>query len=130
MAYVLALRASVWQSRDMFQRAIGDYRESSRLSPGHPTALNNFAWLIATKEFPGRESYKEEAINAANKVVSIQRTSNYLDTLACVHAYAGDFVRAAEVESEALAGAPSNAVFAARVQQFRSATAKDCTGAD
>jgi hypothetical protein len=129
-AYVLAIRASIWQSRNMFQHAVDDYRQSIKLSPGHPIAANNFAWMIATKEYPERVTFKEEALAAANKAVSIHRTSNHLDTLACVYAYVGDFARAGEIESEALAAAPSNAMYAARVQQFRSATPKDCNGAE
>jgi hypothetical protein len=130
MAYAYRLRAIFWKSRNNIQKAMTDYRESARLYPEHPYAFNNFAWIVATKEYPERASNKDEAIAAANRAVAIQRIPDYLDTLACVYAYAGDFARAAAIEQEAAAGAPSKTIFADRVRQFNDSSPKDCTGAD
>jgi hypothetical protein len=130
MAYAYRLRGLFWNSQKMYRQAIADFRQSGLLHPEHPAAPNELAWIVATKELPDRASYKEEAIAAANRAVSIQRIPNYVDTLACVYAYAGNFERAAELENEAAAGEPSKEAFAARARQFKSTSPMDCTGAD
>ena len=128
ISYVLRLRASLWSSRGEISKAFDDYREAIRLFPGHPVANNGWAWLVATKNLPGRETYKAEALKAANQAVSIRRIPDYLDTLACVHAFLGNFELAAQHEEEALKGEPSSADFLRRLEQFRSTPPKDCTG--
>ena len=130
MAYLLTMRAQDWQRASKFDRAVQDFRSAVQLFPERAGAHNNFAWMIATKEFPGRDHMKEEALRAAEQAVGISRTSNYLDTLACAHAFAGDFVKAAKYEDEALQGSPGNDVIRKRLEQFRAATPRDCTGAE
>ena len=130
ISYVLAVRAQTWERKRSFVQAIADYRDAIRLFPDRPGAFNNFAWLIATKEFEGRSSHKAEGLRAANEAVALQRTPNHLDTLACVSAFLGDFNAALNYESEALRGEPSNEVFKRRLEQFQGQSPKDCTGAD
>ncbi len=130
ISYVLNLRAFQWKRRGMIDRALQDYREAIRKHPAHPEPLNNFAWLVASSDFPERNSYKIEAMDAAQKATLIQRSPSYLDTLACMHAFSGDYIQAAKYEKEASDGEPSNKVFADRLQKFRSATPQDCTGSD
>jgi hypothetical protein len=129
LSYALTLRVPLWKSKGLFDRAVGDYREAIRLFPEHPYAYNNFAWLVATKDFQGRAGYKNEAVAAASKAVAINRTPDYLDTLACAYAFTGDFAQAAAMENEALAGEPSNKEFSERLKQFQASSPKDCTGA-
>jgi tetratricopeptide (TPR) repeat protein len=128
ISYVLRLRARLWSSRGEVLKAFDDYREAIRRFPEHPVANNGWAWLVATKNIPDRETYRAEALKAANQAVSIRRIPDYLDTLACVHAFAGNFELAAQYEEEALKGDGSNANFLRRVAQFRATPPKDCTG--
>lgn len=127
IAYVLTLRAAAWQRAKQYSRAVDDYRGAMQRNPGHPGALNNLAWMVATKEFPERSNLKEEALAAANLAVSIQRTPNHLDTLACIYAFTGDFAEAARLEKEAYDASPSQD-FAKRLAQFRETKPRDCTG--
>lgn len=129
ISYALTLRAPLWE-RGSAARAIDDYFEAMKRSPGHPGPQNNFAWLIATKEFSDRSKYKAMAIDAATKAVALHRIPNYMDTLACVHAFAGEFDLAKRYAEEAVAGAPSNTQFAQRLKLFQAANPTDCTGSD
>jgi tetratricopeptide (TPR) repeat protein len=130
MAYAYRLRGSFWNSQKKYQNALNDFRQSARLDPAHPAAFNELAWIVATKDFSERATDKDEAVNAAKEAVSIQRIPNYLDTLACIYAYAGHFAQAVDIEKEASDGAPYKPEFAARLQQFQSNPPKDCSGAD
>ena len=82
---------------------------------------------MATKDFAFRRKLLPEALEAAKQAVILSRTANHLDTLACVHALAGNFKEAARLELEAveLSGKPS---FEEKLAKFAQET--DCTGED
>jgi tetratricopeptide (TPR) repeat protein len=126
LGYALSLRAHIWEQRRNFDSAVADYREASKLYPEAPGSYNNFAWMIATKDFQRRKELQEEALKAANHAVTIARMANYLDTLACVDALLGNFQEAIAYESEALAKGGRNSDFQRRLDMFKNK--KDCTG--
>jgi tetratricopeptide (TPR) repeat protein len=129
MGYTLGVRALAWERQQKFADAVADYRAAMRNYPEAPTAYNNLAWLVATKDFRDRNLYLGEAIDAAERAVGISRSPNHLDTLACIYAYAGRFDLATRYENEALAVNPNNSDFIARARLFAAPVPKDCTGA-
>jgi hypothetical protein len=126
IAYALSIRASVWQKQGKFDRAIQDYG-NAMAHTASPGIFNNFAWFVATQDMPQRPGLKGEALRAAVKAVSLKRSANYLDTLACTYAYIGDFTKAVTIEQEAI-GLRADSQFKARLGLFQNATPKDCTG--
>jgi hypothetical protein len=129
MGYVIRLRTALWKNRSEFQRAASDYRKSMALWPGHPLSFNNFAWMVATRQFPERAALMGEAVKAADRAIVLDRRPDYLDTAGCVYAAAGDFAGAASFEAEALAGDPENQEYRDRLDGFRAARPRDCLGA-
>jgi tetratricopeptide (TPR) repeat protein len=127
LGYALSLRAALWSKRGDYKHAIADYRIAMQMYSEAPIAYNNFAWMIATKEFPERADWKKESLQAAMKATSIEPSANYLDTLACSYAYNGDLTDAVKIEKKAIAKSPGNDDFTTRLTHFESA--KDCTGA-
>lgn len=138
MGYAANLRAPLWKSQKQYLRALVDYQKDMRDRPYHPAGFNNFAWLVATVDLPERQSYRAEALKAATQAITLQREAgapaltrkdlaNYLDTLACVYAYAGDFTSASTTESEAIS-ISAEPDFRQRLERFKGATPADCTG--
>lgn len=131
LAYVLRLRGGLWSSRGVISKAFDDYRASIRLFPEHPVANNGFAWFVATKgELPDREKYLPEALKAATQAVAVRPIAGYLDTLACVHAFAKDFNSAIRYQTMAVQNEPTKAIFSERLEMFKATPPRDCTGAD
>ena len=128
IALVRMLRIPLWEQQGSFVRAIDGHREAMRSFPEYPSIYNDFAWLVATKDFPERANYKDEALAAAKKAVSLNRIPEYLDTLACVYALAGDFEQAVAHQYEVLTGAPAEEAFAERALLFKAIPPKNCTG--
>jgi tetratricopeptide (TPR) repeat protein len=127
MGYALSLRAETWSKRQIYDRALADFRSAMQMYPESPLSYNNFAWMIATRDMPNREMLAADALNAALKATSIENIANYMDTLACVYALKGDFPQALKIENEALAKSPGNTDFEARLSLFNRSA--DCTGA-
>jgi tetratricopeptide (TPR) repeat protein len=127
LGYALSLRAEVWSKRGDYSHAIADYHSAMTMYSDAPIAYNNFAWMIATKDFPQRSNWKKESLQAALEATSIDPSANYLDTLACTYAYNGDLMDAERTEKEAIAKSPGNDDFTTRLTLVESG--KDCTGA-
>jgi hypothetical protein len=127
LAYVLVIRAETRNRQDNALAALDDFRQAMDDAPGRPTGFNNFAWLIATTPFAGRDGQIDAALSAAEHAVSLDRDADFLDTLACVLALKRDFRGAQSNEDEAVRLAPGNADFIARRDQF--AKSVDCTRA-
>jgi len=68
--------------------------------PHNPTALNNLAWLILTKE--KNELDVPRALELATKAVSIERHPAFLDTLAEAYFAKGDVEEALRYQREAV----------------------------
>jgi len=125
IGYAYAIRAAVRNVHQDYPKALLDFRKSIELYPESPLASNNLAWMIATKVFDGRDQLKDEGVREATRAVSVLRTANQLDTLACAFAFRGDFAAATRTETEAIALNPNDA-FSERLRRF--AIPQDCTG--
>lgn len=139
MGYAHTLRAALWKRKGDYDRAVQDYRTAMRDRPDSPIAYNGFAWIVATTDWPARDALRADALQAAERAVSLQRSSgdtrltrsgisDYMDTLACLYAGAGDFNKAIAAEQGALA-VSHRAEFRTRLASFSGANPKDCTGA-
>jgi hypothetical protein len=130
LAYVLTIRGYSWKRRGLPLTGLSDFRRAMSLAPGWPDGFNDFAWLIATRNVPTRKRYVAEALTAARTAVSLDRTPDRLDTLACAQALSGDFSAAKETESEAISGAGEDerGTFSKRRGLFQSSVPTDCTG--
>lgn len=127
MGYVYAIRAAVKAGHADFYGATVDYQTSIKLYPESPFASNNLAWMLATKNFEGRDKLAIEALAQAGRAVAIERRANYLDTLACTFALNRDFESAIRYEKDALALDPK-AEYMQRLKRFMSQNKQDCTG--
>ena len=68
---------------------------------GQAQAYNDYAWMLATAKYdPLRNGVL--AVNQAEKAVDLDPIAPYLDTLAAAYAETGNFVRAVEVQEQAL----------------------------
>ncbi|UJW73543.1 hypothetical protein [Rhizobium sp. SL42] len=128
LAYLTTIRAQDWDRRNETLRALSDYRLAIQLAQAHPVAFNNFVWIVATRDFPGREKLKIEALGYGDTLILIERSAGNLDTAACIAAYAGDFTKAASLEREAIRLAPDENVFEERLKYFTANQPRDCTG--
>lgn len=101
MGYVNGLVSSAWGGKGDFAKAKLLAEEAMRLRPTAPNGPNSVAWLHATCT---PESCRDPAlaVKLAERAVSLYRDPNYLDTLACAYAAAGDFKRAVVVSTEAV----------------------------
>ncbi len=129
-AYETSLRGQVWEKSGFYTEAVNDDLQAMKAFPERPGAYNAFAWVVATKVFPKRNSYSDDALAAALKAVTMREDSGFLDTLACVYAYRGDFAEAAATEKTALTLSPKKTEndFKRRLGKFTSAVPQDCTG--
>ena len=127
-SYLVALRGDVRRRISEPLDAIRDYREAIALFPEHPRTYDILVWTVATRDFRNRDAFKGEALAASEKLLSIAQSPSYLDTVACLHAYLGDFAKAVAYEEKAIAGDPHNQAFKDRAKLFASFPPRDCTG--
>ncbi|WP_028080614.1 tetratricopeptide repeat protein [Solimonas soli] len=123
---VYALRAHLYRQRGETAAAAQDLLRAVALYPESPRASNNFAWLVATQPFAGRERYFAAAVAEATRAAGLQRSATHLDTLACAQAAQGDFAAAVATEGEAVA-LDDRKVYRERLARLRER--RDCTGA-
>jgi tetratricopeptide (TPR) repeat protein len=123
--YAKLLSAEEWTRSSHYKSAAESLIQARRLYPSSATAANNFAWLIATKQFTERKGYSREALREAKRAVSLVDKPNHLDTLACAYAFNGDFRHAVETSEEAVRREPNEA-YRARLKTLKSG--HDCTG--
>ncbi|MCX2864476.1 PEP-CTERM system TPR-repeat protein PrsT [Paucibacter sp. PLA-PC-4] len=98
-AFVFYLGDSALLTSDHGQ-ALTFYQEVLKLQPDNPAANNNVAWLLKTTKKPGALAYAEKA----NRLRPNQPP--FMDTLAEIHADAGQFDKALEVQQQAVKLAP------------------------
>jgi tetratricopeptide (TPR) repeat protein len=125
LGYARRLRASLWESRRAWDFALADYRFAAANYPDSSESWNDLAWLVATRNISRRAPTANEALVAAQRAVSISRTPDTLDTLACVYALQQRFREALIYEAEALNLDPDSAEFTARLIKFTQHS--DCT---
>jgi tetratricopeptide (TPR) repeat protein len=125
LGYARALRAKLWETRQNYEMALTDYRAAMHLYPQSTLAFNNFAWVVATREFPDRRSVIKEAISDATHALAQNRSANYLDTTACTYAFEGEFDKAIRFEGEAVSREPQNESYEQRLRAFKNH--QDCT---
>lgn len=112
-----------WYNLGLARVALGDtvkgveaLRESARLAPGDPEALNNLAWYLATVgAFRGS---RDEAVRVARAAVGVRPDGNTWDTLAEALARAGRRDEALDACRHALATGVSDTA-ATRVRMAR-----------
>ena len=127
LGYAFGIRGDQQLKRANPGAAIADFRQSISMYPESPKSANNFAWMYATKLFPGREEPKGEAMENTEKAVRIERNANNVDTYACVLAAVGRFSDAVTIATEAVAMDDSD-VFRDRLAKLKAG--QDCIGAE
>lgn len=81
-----------------------------------PSSLNGLAWVCATSDM-----FLPEALTAAERAVALEpKETGILDTLAEVHFRMGNAAKAIEVETKALALAPSDNYLKEQIARFKS----------
>ncbi|WP_370709008.1 tetratricopeptide repeat protein [Paraburkholderia sp. IW21] len=128
IGYTKGIRGLLYQKSGRNAEALADYREDATLYSRSPAGHNNLAWLIATRQGFDSPAFAQEAIGNAVLAVSIERTANYLDTLACSYARAGNFDSAVSTAREVLTLNPSSEEFKQRLARFQATPPKTAWG--
>lgn len=118
LGYVHTLRASIFAKKGEFDKAKLDLATARRMRPVAPGPLNAEAWLYATCT-PATCRDPALAVKDATEAVSLYRSANYLDTLACALVSGGDVNRAVEIETEALSKDPGSDDLAANLKAIK-----------
>ncbi len=97
-------RGNVRRQKGEYAKAVADYSQALAENPRYADACNNLAWLHATCP---DEKYRDgqKAIERASKACQWTEGKNwtYVSTLAAAYAESGDFEKAKEWESKAIA---------------------------
>jgi hypothetical protein len=100
IGYHFTITAEVWAKKGVDRRVFDDDIKAATLYPHGPRVWNQLAWHLVTASDPKLRDGRA-ALEYATRAVSISRTPNLLDTLACAQAEVGNFERAKEIEEEA-----------------------------
>ena len=91
------------RTRDDIPGAIDSYEKAIELRPDLAKSANNLAWLLATLEDDSLRN-GQRALQLAQRIASVrQEDPSSLDTLAAAYAETGDFSKAVDVASRAMA---------------------------
>ena len=106
-AVAFSNRGAAFMGKKNYKKAQSDFENAIKLSPKLADAANVFGWFLATCP---NENFRngEKAIEHAKKACELSNWKewSYLDTLAAAHAEKGDFAKAVELETKAIAMAP------------------------
>ena len=97
-------RGAVLGALGQYPRAIRDLNRAIGLDPSYPRAYNNLAWLLATADDAVVRDGRR-AIELALKACKLSdcKEPSLLDTMAAAYARTGDFARAVDWQSKAMA---------------------------
>ena len=115
-----ALRGAAWAGKRQYEMAAADCEESLRIDP-KTSAFNEVAWLLATSPDEKCRNGKK-AVDFAKRSCEIAQNPRFFGTLAAAYAEIGDFDKAVEWQTKALAGASEKvkAEFQARLDLYKS----------
>jgi tetratricopeptide (TPR) repeat protein len=107
----LTQRGNLAAEQGKFEQAQADFHEALSKNPNWAEAHRSLAWLEATCPNPLYRD-PQAAIAAAEQAAKLAPANDYLtlDTLAAAHATAGNFDKAKQIQQQAIANAPSEAV--------------------
>jgi len=91
------------RSKDV-SAAISWFRKAA--TKDHLMSINNLAWIYATSKKGTIRSPKKAMYWAEKLILDGEQRSVFLDTKAAVYALAGDFIKAVELQNEAIANLP------------------------
>ncbi|PKN19708.1 MAG: hypothetical protein CVU71_04865 [Deltaproteobacteria bacterium HGW-Deltaproteobacteria-6] len=115
-------RANYWFVIGNFKNSIFDLEKAFKLNPSNITALNDYAWLLATcSEKPYRNG--EKSVQLAEKAVVVSRSAGTLDTLAAAYAETGRFEDAVKIQEESIniqKKTGSNVYLSASIERLKS----------
>ncbi|MCK5323949.1 MAG: tetratricopeptide repeat protein, partial [Desulfobulbaceae bacterium] len=95
-------RGFAWATKAVFDKAVSDYKKAVELNPAYKDAYNQLAWLLAV--CPDKKIRDgSEAVKISGRLVKLDRTPDFLDTLAAAYAEAGKFKEAVSAQKEAIA---------------------------
>lgn len=99
--------AMLYQKMGKDQKSRRLYEHIIDIQPGHPVALNNLAWLLATTP---DETLRDpvRAIELAKQAVALESSPGFLDTLAEAYYKNGQTARAVKTIRKAIAAAKEN----------------------
>jgi tetratricopeptide (TPR) repeat protein len=101
-------RAVAYHHKRDYAHALSDYAEAQKLKPSSHFPINNRAWLLATARDASIRN-GPQAIELATRACQMTQWKNDLciGTLAAAYAEIGDFDKAAELITKAMAMAPT-----------------------
>jgi tetratricopeptide (TPR) repeat protein len=104
-------RGNLSAEQGHFELAIADFRQALANDPHWAEALRSLAWLQATCPDPDFQD-PNSAVAAAEQAAKLAPPNDYLvlDTLAAAHASAGSFDKAKQIQQQAIANAPPEAI--------------------
>jgi hypothetical protein len=99
LGYHFSITADIWAKKNADQRSFNDDAKAAALYPRGPRVWNQIAWHLVAAHDPNLRD-GPIALENAKKAISISRTPNLLDTMACAYAQMKEFDLAVEVEKE------------------------------
>ncbi len=101
---------------EKFKEAVNAFERAIAADENAVDAYNNLAWLYASR---GEELPR--AARLAERAVTLEENAARLDTLAYVYYRQGEYVKAEQTIGRAIALAPNNSAYRARLKEIREA---------
>ncbi|MBF0225536.1 MAG: M48 family metalloprotease [Desulfobacterales bacterium] len=124
-ASLYGLMADILQDEKKYAEAINYYEKALSIDPRNHGLLNNFAWMLVTCE-NAKLKNPSRALALAQIAVSIEKNSEYLDTLSECFFAKRQYEEAINAQKEAISLAQSNtAYYHSQLQKFIEASKKE-----